>query len=135
MSSMRSTSNGDGLTGTSTKSVAARQASVVSERKPGVSMMTGPLAARRCAVTDAHSVASSITGTPPSAFSRAASRAIERCGSASMMVGRRPQSCQYTARQLATVLLPLPPFIVATVIIEPATRHLLVRFARRISGM
>ncbi len=45
VSSMRSTSNGDGLTGTSTKSATARQSSVVLERKPGVSMMTGPVPA------------------------------------------------------------------------------------------
>ena len=44
-------------------------------------------------------------------------------------------SCQYTARQLATVLLPLPPFMVATVMIEPVTCHLLVRVARRINGI
>src|SRR5262249_30020430 len=48
---------------------------------------------------------------------RAASRVIERCGSASIRVGRRPRKCQCTARQLASVLLPLPPFIVATVMI------------------
>ena len=78
-------SNGEGLTGTSTKSAAARQASVVSERNPGVSIMTGPAPPERCAVLPMPLVASSITGTPPSAFSRAASRAIERCGSASMM--------------------------------------------------
>ncbi len=34
-----------------------------------------------------------------------------------MIVGARPVRCQWTARQLASVLLPLPPFIVATVII------------------
>ena len=38
-----------------------------------------------------------------------------------MMVGRRPLRCQWTARQLATVLLPLPPFMVATVMIELVT--------------
>src|SRR3989304_3465036 len=74
-------------------------------------------AARPRAVFHASSVASSTTGTPPSARSREASRAIDRCGSASIMVGRRPVRCQWTARQLASVLLPLPPFIVATVII------------------
>ena len=41
-----------------------------------------------------------------------------------MMVGRRPSSCQWTARQLATVLLPLPPFMVATVMIELVTFRL-----------
>ena len=85
-------------------------------------MMIGPsAAARRRAVLDAFRVASSTTCTPPSARSRVASRAIERCGSASMMVARRPWSCQWTARQLATVLLPLPPFMVATVMIEFVT--------------
>jgi hypothetical protein len=59
-------------------------------------------------------------GTPPSAFSRAAKRTIVLCGSASMMAARRPLSCQWTARQLASVLLPLPPFMVATVMIECA---------------
>jgi hypothetical protein len=34
-----------------------------------------------------------------------------------MMVDGRPHKCQCTARQLAKVLLPLPPFIVATVMI------------------
>ena len=83
-----------------------------------VGVMIGwPLAARFCAVFQAFSDASSTTVTPPSARSRAASRAIERCGSASMIVEGRPQRCQWTARQLAKVLLPLPPFIVATVII------------------
>jgi len=38
-----------------------------------------------------------------------------------MMVGLRPRRCQWTARQLASVLLPLPPFIVATVIIGLVT--------------
>ena len=39
---------------------------------------------------------------------------------ASTMVGVRPLSRQCTARQLASVLLPLPPFMVATVMIECA---------------
>src|SRR5215210_3867198 len=100
----------------------AKHASVVAERKPGVSMMTGtPFWARRHAVEDACSVASSTTGTWPSACCRWAKRAIERCGSASMMVGRRPIKCQCTARQLASVLLPLPPFMVAIVMIELVT--------------
>ena len=34
-----------------------------------------------------------------------------------MIVGWRPSRCQCTARQLASVLLPLPPFMVATVMI------------------
>ena len=114
---MRSMSSGEALTGTSRKSAAAMQASVASERKPGVSMMIGPVEARLRAVFQAFSVASSTTFTPPSAFSRAASRAIERCGSASTMVEGRPHKCQCTARQLASVLLPLPPFMVATVMI------------------
>ena len=38
-----------------------------------------------------------------------------------MMVGRQPSRCQWAARQLASVLLPLPPFIVATVMIELVT--------------
>src|SRR5262249_3101551 len=65
--------------------------------------------------------ASSTTETPPSPFSRAASRATERWGSASMMVGWWPPRCQYTPRQLARVLFPLPPFMVATVMIELVT--------------
>ena len=118
VSSMRSTSNGDGLTGTSKKSAVARQSSVVLERKPGVSMMTKPPpAASRRAAFEASSLASSTTATPPSARSRATSRVIERCGSASISVGRRPRKCQCAARQLASVLLPLPPFMVATVMI------------------
>src|SRR5215475_11858845 len=118
VSSMRSTSSGDALTGTRRKSAAAIQASVACERNPGVSMMIGrPEAARFCAVFHASAVASSTTGTPPSARSRRASRVMDRWGSASMIVGARPVRCQCTARQLASVLLPLPPFIVATVII------------------
>jgi hypothetical protein len=68
----------------------------------------------------ASSVASSATCTPPSAFSRATSRAMVRCGSASMIAELRPLICQCAARQLASVLLPLPPFMVATVMIECA---------------
>ena len=92
----------------STKSAAARQSSVVLERNPGVSMITRPPPwARRRAVLEASSVASSSNATPPRARSRAASRMMERCGSASMRVGRRPLRCQCTARQLlASVLLP-----------------------------
>ncbi len=52
---MRSTSSGEALTGTSRKSAAAMQASVDSERKPGVSMMIGPVAARLRAVFQAFS--------------------------------------------------------------------------------
>src|SRR5262249_46533813 len=89
VSSMRSTSNGDGLTGTSRKSATARQSSVVLDRKPGVSMMTRPPpAASRRAVLAASSVASSTTATPPTARSRATSRRIERCGSASVRLAR-----------------------------------------------
>src|SRR5262249_7508868 len=122
VSSMRSTSKGEGLTGTRTKSVTPRHATVAGERKPGVSMMTRPLwPAKRCAVFQASSEASSTTETPPSPFSRAASRATERWGSASMMVGWWPPRCQYTPRQLASVLFPLPPFMVATVMIELVT--------------
>jgi hypothetical protein len=96
-------------------------------------MMTGPppTMARRRAVFPASSLASSTTMTPPSARSRAASRAIERWGSASMMVQRRPWRCQWTARQLATVLLPLPPFMVATVMIELVTDRLLAQVPKR----
>ena len=93
-------------------------ANVAWDRKPGVSMIIGRrVAARLRAVFHTSTPASSTTGTPPSARSREASRAIDRCGSASIMVGVRPCKCQCTARQLAIVLLPLPPFIVATVII------------------
>src|SRR5262245_53133001 len=118
VSSMRSMSSGDALTGTRRKSAAAMQANVAWERNPAVSITTWrPLAASFRAVLHASSEESSTTSTPPRLRSRAAKRAIERCGSASMTAGLRPVSCQWIARQLATVLLPLPPFIVATVMI------------------
>src|SRR6476619_62555 len=133
VSSIRSTSNGEGFTGTMTKSLAPRQPSVVCERNPGVSTITGPdREASWQAVSQALSVAFSITRTPPSARWRAARRAMERCGSASMMVGWRPARCQCTARQLASVLFPLPSFMVATVMIE-LTAALLAICEKRIS--
>ena len=41
-----------------------------------------------------------------------------------MMVQRQAWRCQWTTGQLATVLLPLPPFMVATVMIELVTDRL-----------
>ena len=47
-----------------------------------------------------------------------------------MMAARQPFSCQWTASQLASVLLPLPPFMVATVMMSAPRSRLLLKALR-----
>ena len=66
VSSIRSTSSGDALTGIRRKSATRAHAVVTEERKPGVSIRTGlPFAAISRAIVAAASVGSSTTVTPP----------------------------------------------------------------------
>ncbi len=121
---MRSTSNGEGFTGTKARNPPLQDSRAQS---PG-NETRGVDDHQATGGRDAPRRIGRLVGRvlnhgdlQPNARSRLASRMIDRWGSASTNVGCRPRKCQCTARQLATVLLPLPPFMVATVMIVLTT--------------